>query len=230
VEALDTLFGGQPEPPAPVVLVTAAVALGAVSIDRVWRIARNVVTIAHEGGHALAALLTRRRLTGIRLHSDTSGVTVSVGRPTGPGMVLTTAAGYPAPSLLGLGGVALLATDHVTVLLWAAAVLLAGMLVMIRNVYGAATVLVVGGAVVAVSLLAPADAQSAFAYLGTWFLLLGGVRPVGELQAKRGRGRAPYSDADQLGHLTHVPGLLWVLLFGAISLAALGIGANFLLR
>ena len=39
----------------------------------VWRVSRNAITIAHEGGHGLIALLTGRRLDGIRLHSDTSG-------------------------------------------------------------------------------------------------------------------------------------------------------------
>ena len=67
-----------------------------------WRLLRFVVTIAHEGGHAVAAVLVRRELAGIRLHSDTSGVTLSRGRASGPGMVFTAVSGYPAPSLLGV--------------------------------------------------------------------------------------------------------------------------------
>ena len=59
-----------------VALTAGLVALVAVANRRIWRISRNVVTIAHEGGHAMIALLTGRRLDGIRLHSDTSGVTV----------------------------------------------------------------------------------------------------------------------------------------------------------
>ena len=39
-------------------------------------------------------------------------MTWSAGPPTGPGIVLTTAAGYLAPPLLGLGAAALLATGH----------------------------------------------------------------------------------------------------------------------
>jgi hypothetical protein len=71
----------QPVPPAAVILGAAVVALLAVLIRDAWVVARNVVTIAHEGGHALVALLVGRRLAGIRLHSDTSGVTLSRGRP-----------------------------------------------------------------------------------------------------------------------------------------------------
>ena len=51
--------------------------------------------------HCLSA---QEDLTGIRLHSDTSGLTLSVGRPSGVGMVVTTAAGYLTPSLVGLAG------------------------------------------------------------------------------------------------------------------------------
>ena len=62
-----------------------------------------MITIVHEAGHALVAVLVGRRLSGIRLHSDTSGLTLTKGKPYGPGMVLTALAGYVAPSLLGLG-------------------------------------------------------------------------------------------------------------------------------
>ena len=109
-----------PTPTQWLVFVTAVVALTAVVPHRIWRLTRNAVTIAHEGGHGLVALLTGRRLDGIRLHSDTSGLTVSRGKPSGLGMILTAAAGYTAPPLLGLGGAWLLAAGHITLLLWAA--------------------------------------------------------------------------------------------------------------
>ena len=185
-----------------------------------WRLSRNAVTIAHEGGHGLIALLTGRRLDGIRLHSDTSGLTVSRGKPTGIGMILTAAAGYTAPSLLGLGGAWLLAANHITLLLWGATALLLAMLVMIRNAYGVLTVFLTGGAFVLVSWLTEPEVQAAFAYGVVWFLLLGGVRPVFELQGKRRRGGAPDSDADQLSRLTHVPAAMWLLLFHAVTLCS----------
>ena len=48
------------------------------------------------------------RVVCIRLHSDTSGLTVSSGRPSGPGMVVMLLAGYLAPPVVGLGAGALL--------------------------------------------------------------------------------------------------------------------------
>ncbi|OKK06368.1 hypothetical protein AMK26_10050 [Streptomyces sp. CB03234] len=223
------ILGTQPAPDLWLVVVTAAAALAVTVPHRVWRVARNAVTIAHEGGHGLIALLTGRRLDGIRLHSDTSGLTVSRGRPTGLGMILTAAAGYTAPSLLGLGGAWLLAAHRVTLLLWIATALLITMLVMIRNAYGALTVIVTGAAFLLVSWLTEPDVQSAFAYSAVWFLLLGGVRPVFELQAKRRHGGAPDSDADQLSRLTHVPAPLWLFFFHAVSLCSLIGGGRWLL-
>ncbi|WP_327068864.1 M50 family metallopeptidase [Kitasatospora sp. NBC_01302] len=223
------VLGTQPDPPRWLVLGCAAVALLAILPHPLWRVSRNVVTIAHEGGHGLIALLTGRRLDSIRLHSDTSGLTVSSGRPTGPGMILTAAAGYTAPSLLGLGGAALLAAGRITALLWISIVLLAAMLVMIRNAFGLLSVVLTGGAFFAVSWYGSAQLQAGFAYLGIWFLLLAGVRPVVELQRKRRLGGARDSDADQLARLTGVSALLWVTLFLVVALACLVAGGSQLL-
>ena len=220
----DKLFGAQPDPPALLVLVTALIALVVVAFRPLWRIARNAITIAHEGGHALVALLTGRKLRGIRLEFDTSGLTLSAGRPTGPGMMFTLLAGYIAPSLVGLAGAWILGGNRITLLLWVAVVLLLLMLINIRNAFGVVSVVITGGIVLAVSWYASPQVQAAFAYTGVWFLLVGGVRPVGELQKLRQRGRMPGSDADQLAGLTHLPAVFWVFLFYLVNLAALLIG------
>ncbi|WP_411134308.1 M50 family metallopeptidase [Streptomyces sp. C10] len=223
------VFGTQPDPSLWLVIATAVLALGAVVPHTAWRLARNAVTIAHEGGHGLIALVTGRRLDGIRLHSDTSGLTVSRGKPTGLGMVLTAAAGYIAPSLLGLAGAALLAAGHITALLWGATALLLAMLIMIRNAYGVLTVVLTGAAFVLVSWLTTPEVQAAFAYAVVWFLLLGGVRPPFELQGKRRRGGAVDSDPDQLARLTNVPALVWLGLFHVVTLCSLIGGGRWLL-
>lgn len=228
-EMWDRLTGTQPDPSRWLIGAAALLALAAVLVERVWRVVRNAVTIAHEGGHGLLALLTGRRLEGIRLHSDTSGLTVSRGKPHGVGMVLTAAAGYTAPPLLGLAGAALLAAGHITALLWGATALLLVMLVMIRNVYGAVTVVITGAVFLLVSWLTKAQVQAAFAYLVVWFLLVGGSRPVAELQRTRRRDRSNSSDADQLARLTHTPAALWLLTFYAVAICSLVGGARWLL-
>ncbi len=219
----------QPEPERWIVIGAAVLALASVLLTPPWRIARNVVTIAHEGGHALVALLSGRQLTGIRLHSDTSGVTVSRGRPTGVGMVLTVFAGYVSPSLIGLLGILMLMSDRITALLWLSIVVLAAMLLMIRNIYGAVSVVVTGALVFGVSWFTPPEVQAAFAYLFIWFLLFAGVRPVLELQSQRRRNPSPHSDADQLARLTGVPGTLWVGVFLLVNTAVTALGVWLLL-
>ena len=54
----------QPMPPRALVLACAVAALIAVVSRRAWPVSRTVVTVAHEGGHALVALLTGPRLAG----------------------------------------------------------------------------------------------------------------------------------------------------------------------
>lgn len=219
----------QPEPERWIIIAAAVLALASVLLGPPWRIGRNVVTIAHEGGHALVALLSGRQLTGIRLHSDTSGVTVSKGRPTGVGMVLTVFAGYVAPSVIGLLGILMLMSDRITALLWLSIVVLAAMLLMIRNVYGVLSVVGTGAVVFGISWFTSAEVQAAFAYLFIWFLLFAGVRPVFELQAQRRRNPSPHSDADQLARLTGLPGALWVAVFLLVNVAVTALGVWLLL-
>jgi hypothetical protein len=213
-----------PDAAGPTLLAAAAVAAVLVLSPALWRTTRHVVTIAHEGAHGVTALVTGRRLAGIRLHSDTSGLTVSAGRPSGLGMVLTCAAGYTGPALFGLGAAALLASGHAIGLLWALLVLLALLLVQIRNWYGLWSVLVTGALVAVATLYLPPHGQVAFAAVGTWFLLLAAPKAVVELQRARWRRSAPDSDADQLARLTRVPAVLWVGLFLLVDLGALALG------
>jgi hypothetical protein len=217
-------------PPAPLVVALAAVIAGALVLPRaIWPYTRVLVTITHEGAHGVAALLTGRRLQGIRLHSDASGLTVSSGRPSGPGMVTMLLAGYLGSAVVGLGAVALLIAGHSLGLLWLFVILLALLLVQIRNFYG--FVLVVGCAVVLilVSWYLPATMQSGLAYVLTWTLLLAAPKPVLELIRQRRGGRAPHSDADQLARLTRVPASLWAGGFLIVNCAGLVLGTVLLL-
>jgi Peptidase M50B-like len=212
------------------VLVLAALAAALLVLSpTTWRATRHVVTIAHEGAHGMVALAAGRRLSGIRLHSDTSGLTVSAGRPTGLGMVLTCAAGYTGPALFGLGAAALLAAGHAIGLLWALLGLLALLLVQIRNWYGLWSVLVTGAVVFAATWWLPPQGQAVFAAVATWFLLLAAPRTVVELQAARRRRAAPDSDADQLARLTPLPALFWVGVFLVVDVGALVLGGRWLL-
>lgn len=217
-----------PALPPSVLWGTAGAAALLVLSPTLWHIARHAVTIAHEGSHGLVALVAGRSLSGIRLHSDTSGLTLSSGKPTGLGMVLTCAAGYTGPALFGLGAAAMLAAGHAVGLLWALLGLLAVLLVQIRNWYGLWSVLATGAVVFGATWWLPPQGQSAFAALATWFLLLAAPRTVLELQSARRRRGAHGSDADQLARLTRLPALVWVGVFLVVDLGALALGARWL--
>lgn len=229
-EAWQAVFEQQAPPDTSVVLTTAAVAVAVVLYLPSWRIARHVVTIAHEASHGFAAVASGRRLSGIRLHSDTSGVTVSSGKRTGIGMVVTAAAGYLGPALIGLAAALTLGAGYALAVLWGLLVLLALLLIQIRNWFGLWSVLVSGGVVFAITWWAPESVQSGFAYLVTWFLLVAAPRPVVELQVERRRRRSTASDADQLARLTFLPAVAWVGLFLLGTLGALAVGAVVLWR
>lgn len=219
----------QPAPRPEVVGVIAVVGLVLVLYRRCWPITRLLVTITHEGAHALAALLAGRRLSGIRLNSDTSGVTLSRGRPRGPGMIIMLAVGYLGPSLAGLGAAALLTAGHSIGLLWLFVAAFSLMLLMIRNAYGLLVLLVAGAATAVITWYLPAHWQSAVAYLITWVLLISAPKPVLELIGQRRHGGGRGSDVDQLARLTRIPGALWAAAFLLVASAGLAVGTAVLL-
>jgi len=215
----------RPVPDAGFVLLTGAVALVLVLAPITWPRVRLGVTVIHEAGHAIVAVLVGRRLSGIRLHSDTSGLTVSRGRPTGPGVVAMMAAGYLAPAGVGVGAALLLAAGRGTAMLWLLLLLMAALLVWVRNLYGLATLLVGGVGVGLLTWYGDPQAQSVVAYLIAWLLLLAAPRPLVELLGT-GRTRRRTTDPDQLARLTRVPALVWIVVFLGANLAGLALGVT----
>jgi hypothetical protein len=219
----------QAVPPLWVALVAFTVAVAAVRLRPVWRVSRYVLTVAHEGGHAVVGRLFGRRLTGIHLHSDTSGLTVTTGRRSGLGMVATSAAGYLTPSLLGLAAAWLLAGRHVTLVLWLSIAFMAGMVLALRNAFGLLTVALLAAALLAAARWGSTTEQGLLAWSLTWFLLLGTPRTVWELHRECRRRRGRTTDADQLAALTHLPAQVWVGAFAIATLACLLLGGRWLL-
>lgn len=191
-----------------------------------WPLVRAAVTICHEAGHAVVALLVGRRLSGIRLHSDTSGLTLTRGKPSGPGMVATLFAGYPAAAIVGLGAAWLAGSGYAAGLLWAMVGLLALMLLKIRNLYGAWIVVASAVVIGVITWFAPPFVISWLALGLAWLLLLAAPRPVLEVAGNRDPG----TDAAQLARISLLPRLAWVGLWLLLTVAALVAGAGWLLR
>jgi hypothetical protein len=226
-EVWDRATSTQPVPDAGFVVATGLVALALVLVPTTWPRVRLGVTVVHEAGHAVVAVLVGRRLRSIRLHSDTSGLTVSRGKPRGPGMVVMLAAGYLAPAVLGLVAALLLAAGRSVGLLWLLVLLAVAMVLWVRNGYGLLVLLGGGAGVLLLTWYGDGTVQSVAAYLIAWLLLLAAPRPLLELlTAGRRRGRT--SDPDQLAGLTRVPAVLWVLVLLAANLAGLVVGVGML--
>jgi Peptidase M50B-like len=143
-------------------------------------------------------------------------------------MILTAASGYVGPGLLGLGAASLIAHHRAVGLLWALLILLALLLIQVRNWFGLWSILFSAAVVFGVSWWLSPQTQSAFAYVLTWFLLLAAPRPVLELQTLRRRTGARTSDADQLARLTMIPAIMWVGFFLVVTVGALALGARWM--
>ena len=221
-DLLGRIVATTPPLSTPATLLCLLVGALLVLVPLPWRLCRHVVTIAHEGGHAVVATIVGRRLSGIRLHADTSGLTVSRGRPRGPGMVFTLLAGYPAAGTVGLAGSWMLSTGHAAGMLWALLVLLALLLVQVRNWFGLWSVLVSAVVLLIVTWFGDELARGAFAIVVVSVLIVGSIRTVLELQVSRSRRRLSTSDADQLARITHLPGIVWV---GVMLIVCVGCAA-----
>lgn len=219
-----------PPPDQRLAAVLAVVALACLVWAPVWRVTRHLVTVVHEGAHGVVALLVGRRLGGIRLHSDSSGLTVSRGRPSGIGMVLTLLAGYLGPSVLGLLVAAGVHGGHAVATLWLLLIALAMLLLQIRNLYGLWVVLASGAVLFAVTRWLHPSTQTAVAVAIGSFLLLAGPWSLVDLQRSRRAGIARRSDPDQLARITGVPGTAWWAFLLLISLVCLMAGGVLLLR
>lgn len=228
-EVWDRATTPQPVPDPAVVLLLGLVALVVVATPAGYRVVRHVVTLVHEAGHALVALLAGRRLSGIRLHSDTSGLTVSRGRPRGAGMVATLAAGYPAPALAALGAAWLLSGGYAAGVLWLLVLTCTAVLLLIRNLYGLWVVLVTGAGVALASWWLQPVVLSGLAHVLVLTLLLAAPRSVLELVRERRRRGTRGSDVDQLVALTHLPWALWAGALWVVTVLCLVAGLALLL-
>jgi hypothetical protein len=190
--------------------------------EGVWRLARHISVIAHEGAHALAGWSVGRKVVHVKLNGDATGETRTDGPKTGPGRILTSFAGYLGPSLFGLAAAALLAHHQVKMVLIVAGVALFVVLTQVRNSFGFISVLLNGALIILILRDGNLEVQTIAAYALSWFLLLSGVRWV--LMHGTGAG-----DAGNLRDITRIPRFVWAALWLAGTVLALWMGARLLI-
>ena len=227
IETIWSNLASVQEAPDPLVIIAALLFSLVLISPPAWSYTRNMMTVAHEGGHAIIALLFGRRVSGIKLKPDTSGVTITSGRPNGIGAILTVFAGYTAPGFMGFGLALLLDAGRIAMAIAIITILLALMFLMIRNFWG---FIIVAPSIIFLywaSGNVTQELQSFLLALIVWFLTLGSIRPIIELQLHRLKGETENSDADQLQKLTFiVPGTAWVFIFGLMSVVSVLLTVN----
>lgn len=197
-------------------LAVLALTLVVVLVPGVWRVVRLGVTLVHELGHAVVGMAVGRRFTGFVVGGDASGHAVTYGPVRGPGRVVTTWAGYPAPA--ALGAVLAWAASRG----WAAPVLTVLLLVLLLAVIRVRSLLTAAATLAALALLGVAwwaaspDVQALLLLVLAAVLVLGAWRHLAAVASSRSRA----SDPGVLAALTRVPSALWLLSFAAVCAAA----------
>ena len=199
-------------------LALAVMVAAALSVPRrSWRYFGLLATATHEMGHAVAAVLSGQRLSGIRLRLDHSGTTTTYSRSR-----LATAWscfwGYPVPAIVGATFVWCGFSGWGPAAISGGAVALAASLLFLRNLTG----VLITSAAIAITLLlilfVPAAFVGHLAVILGLALLVAAVRDLIKLTHVhlRRRDRLASSDAYLLWRATSVPSAVWILLFAAL--------------
>jgi len=205
-------------------LVAAGLLIGVLLASKpAYRLTRHIVTFTHEGGHAFVGLVTGRKLAGIKLHTDSSGVTTTVG-PPGLKRVPTSFAGYPAPAITaGLLLMAVLSGNSVIAVTIAAA-LTAVLLAFTRNVWGFIVTLLILVGFIALLRWLPVGLVPLFVSAAAGLLAVGALRDL--FNERRARSKS-MTDVRSIGIALNVPAwfvwlvMLFVILVGLIFPPAL---------
>jgi len=206
---------------APVVWAIGLAVLALVVFTGTW--AASIVTVAHEGGHVVLAILSGRGPSGFHVNEGGGGVTWVDGR-WGIGKILVLLAGYLTPPLIGLAGASALRAGLTWPVLMAAVVLLLGAYFEAGDLFTSLIVVLAGAGIGWAAIGGNALVQGAVAVALVWLMLFGAIRSLWHL----GRGGGD-SDAGQLAKATWIPSVLWVVFFWFVALLCLWAGARRLL-
>jgi hypothetical protein len=161
--------------PAPVALSIGVLVFIAVLGTTLWRIATHAVTVVHEAAHAMVGFAAGRSIRSVNINPKGGGATLMVPQ-TGFGYGVAVFAGYAGPSAAGLLAAWLISIGRIAAVLWLGGLLLAVMVLLVRNFFGGIVILACGALLYLILRYTTAGAETAIAYGVTWFLLLSGPK------------------------------------------------------
>ncbi|MDQ7907011.1 M50 family metallopeptidase [Phytohabitans sp. ZYX-F-186] len=186
-----------------------------------WPVTRYLITIAHEGTHAMTGSMTGGKVLYVQVNADATGETKASGN-----LFLYWIAGYVGPSLFGIAGAILLDNGaHPDAILWTTIVLLGAVVLQMRKFFGIAAVAVAGFFLIMIVRNATPTAREVCAYTLIWFLLFGGV--IQNMEDNR-KSVGWSGDGASLRDYTKIPKGFWGMLWWLATLAALGYGGGIL--
>jgi hypothetical protein len=211
--------------PASEVILIGLLAASLVFVQELWQIVMPFDAVVHEGAHMLAGFLTGRTINSVTLEEDGSGAT-DMDPKSGPGYGVAAFVGYIGPSAAGLIAAWLISTGRMYAVLWLGLVLVAVILLAVRNFFGALAIITSGVLLYLVVRYGTAGVETAAAYFVAWFLLISGTRTAfGNI----GRPKE-ITDAGVLADMTFLWRWVWCWLWLAGTIAALAFGGRILIR
>ena len=190
-----------------------------------WSIANHAETVVHEGAHALAGIVTGRRIRSVKIDTDGGGATI-MAPDTGFGFGVAASAGYIGSSTAGLIAAGLISVGRIVAVLGLGLLLLAAMLLIVRNFFGLIVILICGALLYLIVSYTTTGVQTVIAYGVTWFLLISGPK----VAARAARKPKDVADAGILAGMTFLWPSAWCFLWLAGTIAALVIGAAILIH
>jgi Peptidase M50B-like len=187
--------------------------------------ADSIVTVAHEGGHMVALLLSGRGVKGFKL-TEGNEVTNGATTPTnggGASDIFVAFAGYATPPLAGLGGAYVIADGNAWgVVVVGVILLIAVLLVPEMNALALVVVVLLLAGFIWALIAGGPGIQAAIAVGLVWLLLIGGLHRV--LVDKYNA-----SDAHRLADDTWIPRMVWFAGWLVIAVVSLWDGGRVLL-
>lgn len=209
------------------IVAVGLIAIGVAIHRTTWNVVGYPVTIVHEIGHALAAVVVGYRLRGITVNGDMSGATNFSGR--GVFRVLWTMWwGYPAPAVVGAGLMWAVTEGWARVALAVLVVGLALTFLFSRSWHTVAVVLATGVLLGVVAWYGEPWVQNVVVFAFAWLMIIGSVRGLWVVtRTHMTRSGVTHSDAYLMSRRVRVlPGAFWLLTFAVVIGAAAWYGAT----